>query len=110
MVRIKYSLIVEFFIQISIFFLCCCYIIKYIFFFWKIFGEPFISEIQSQIVEGKCILVSGDDLLTLYNVLKETNGTGINVYSHSDMWGGFMYPTIKKFQHFKGFYGKSFFF
>jgi hydroxylamine reductase len=48
-------------------------------------GKPEIKKVLTTTVKGKCILVSGHDLLDLYDILLQTEGTGINVYTHGEM-------------------------
>jgi hydroxylamine reductase len=55
--------------------------------------------------KGPGILVTGHDLLDLYELLKQTEGTGINVYTHSEMLPAHGYPELKKFLHLVGNYG-----
>ena len=58
-------------------------------------------------VAGKCIAVSGHDLKDLEEVLKQTEGKGINVYTHSEMFPCNAYPGLKKYKHLVGNYGKA---
>lgn len=52
-------------------------------------------------VPGKAILVTGHDMHDLHKVLKQTEGSGINVYTHGEMLPGHSYPELKKFKHLK---------
>jgi len=54
---------------------------------------------------GPGILVTGHDLLDLYELLKQTEGSGVNVYTHSEMLPAHGYPELKKFKHLAGNYG-----
>jgi hydroxylamine reductase len=57
--------------------------------------------------KGKAILVSGHDLKDLEGVLKQTEGKGINVYTHGEMLPAHGYPLLKKYRHFYGHYGTA---
>lgn len=54
---------------------------------------------------SKAILVSGHDINDLYNILKQTEGKGINVFTHGELLPAHGYPELKKFSHLKGNYG-----
>ena len=69
------------------------------------YGHPEPSELALTPVKGKAILVSGHDLLDLYKLLVQTDGTGINVYTHGEMMPANAYPGLKKFPHLIGNYG-----
>jgi len=69
------------------------------------FGHPEPSPVRITPVEGKCILVSGHDLLDLKALLEQTEGTGINVYTHGEMLPAHGYPELKKHKHLAGNYG-----
>jgi len=56
-------------------------------------------------VAGKCILVSGHDLKDLELLLKQTEGKGINIYTHGEMLPALAYPELKKYPHLVGNYG-----
>jgi hydroxylamine reductase len=71
------------------------------------FGHPVPTTVTSHPVEGKCILVSGHDLIDLYKLLKETEGSGINIYTHGEMLPAHSYPELKKFAHLKGHFGNA---
>jgi hydroxylamine reductase len=71
------------------------------------FGIPEPTQIPITAVEGKCILVSGHDLIDLYELLKQTEGTGINVYTHGEMLPAYTYPKLREFKHFVGNYGTA---
>jgi hydroxylamine reductase len=70
-------------------------------------GAPEPSEYRTTAVEGKAILVSGHDLLDLYHLLKQTEGTGINIYTHGEMQPAHAYPKLKEFKHLAGNYGTA---
>ncbi|HTZ10924.1 MAG TPA: hydroxylamine reductase [Candidatus Margulisiibacteriota bacterium] len=69
------------------------------------FGNPVPTEVETGTRNGPGILVTGHDLLDLYELLKQTQGTGINVYTHSEMLPAHGYPELKKFKHLAGNYG-----
>ncbi len=69
------------------------------------FGNPVPTEVDTGTKAGPAILVTGHDLLDLYELLKQTEGTGINVYTHSEMLPAHGYPELKKFKHLVGNYG-----
>ncbi|OZT47740.1 hypothetical protein CH230_25480, partial [Salmonella enterica subsp. enterica serovar Heidelberg] len=48
-------------------------------------GHPTPTQVNVKATEGKCILISGHDLKDLYNLLEQTEGTGVNVYTHGEM-------------------------
>lgn len=52
-------------------------------------------------VPGKAILVTGHDLHDLHALLQQTDGAGINVYTHGEMMPGHSYPELKKYKHLK---------
>ena len=69
------------------------------------YGIPVPKDVPTNPVEGKCILVSGHDIRDTANILKQTEGTGINVYSHGELLPAHGYPELQKYSHFKGHYG-----
>ncbi|MBN2376630.1 MAG: hydroxylamine reductase [Sedimentisphaerales bacterium] len=69
------------------------------------FGHPEPTEVKVTVVAGKAILVSGHDLKDLEELLKQTEGTGINVYTHGEMLPALAYPGLKKYHHLVGNYG-----
>eukprot|EP01129_Flabellula_baltica_P017167 TRINITY_DN9432_c0_g1_i1.p1 TRINITY_DN9432_c0_g1~~TRINITY_DN9432_c0_g1_i1.p1 ORF type:complete len:623 (+),score=129.50 TRINITY_DN9432_c0_g1_i1:69-1937(+) len=68
-------------------------------------GHPEPTRVLTTPVEGKCILVSGHDINDLENILKQTEGKGINVYTHGELLPAHSYPGLKKYTHLKGNYG-----
>jgi hydroxylamine reductase len=70
------------------------------------FGHPEPTTVTTIPSEGKCILVSGHDIADLFELLKVTEGKGINVYTHGEMLPANAYPELKKFKHLKGHYGR----
>jgi hydroxylamine reductase len=69
------------------------------------FGTPGPVEVSTGTREGHGILVTGHDLLDLEELLKQTEGTGINIYTHGEMLPAHAYPELKKFKHLVGNYG-----
>lgn len=71
------------------------------------FGHPEPTTVSTIPAEGKCILISGHDIADLFQLLKQTEGKGINVYTHGEMLPALAYPKLKQFKHLKGHYGKA---
>ena len=69
------------------------------------FGHPTPTRVAIGPKKGKAILVSGHDLLDLEELLKQTEGTGINVYTHGEMLPAHGYPGLKKYTSLAGNYG-----
>jgi hydroxylamine reductase len=69
------------------------------------YGTPAPTPVRISPVAGKAILVSGHDLRDLENILKATEGTGINVYTHGEMLPANTYPKLKAYPHLVGNYG-----
>ncbi|MGC9453697.1 MAG: hydroxylamine reductase [Phycisphaerae bacterium] len=69
------------------------------------YGDPEPTEVRVTPVAGKCICVSGHDLKDLKMLLEQTEGTGINVYTHGEMLPCNAYPELKKHKHLVGNYG-----
>ena len=69
------------------------------------FGHPVPTPVRITPVVGKAILVSGHDLLDLEELLKQTEGKNINVYTHGEMLPAHGYPGLKKYKHLVGNYG-----
>ncbi len=70
-----------------------------------IYGHPEPTEVRVTPVRGKAIVVSGHDLKDLEELLKQTEGKGINVYTHGEMLPTLAYPGLKKYPHLVGNYG-----
>ena len=68
-------------------------------------GHPEPTKVRITPVEGKAILVSGHDMKDLLDLLKQTEGSGINIYTHGEMLPAHSYPALKKFKHLVGNYG-----
>jgi hydroxylamine reductase len=73
----------------------------------KAYGHPVPTRVPLGAKKGKAILISGHDLKDLGELLKQTEGTGINVYTHGEMLPAHGYPLLKKFAHFYGHYGTA---
>ncbi|MGW8223920.1 MAG: hydroxylamine reductase [Syntrophobacteria bacterium] len=71
------------------------------------YGHPVPTKVPLGAKKGKAILVSGHDLKDLEELLKQTEGKGINVYSHGEMLPTHGYPELKKYGHFYGHYGTA---
>lgn len=71
------------------------------------FGHPVPTQVPLGAKAGKAILVSGHDLKDLSDILKQTEGKGINVYTHGEMLPCHGYPELKKHSHFYGHYGTA---
>ncbi|MBN2446914.1 MAG: hydroxylamine reductase, partial [Phycisphaerae bacterium] len=69
------------------------------------YGHPEPTQVRVTPLKGKAILVSGHDLRDLEELLKQTEGKGINVYTHSEMLPALAYPGLKKYKHLAGNYG-----
>ncbi|MCD6451308.1 MAG: hydroxylamine reductase [Acidobacteria bacterium] len=73
------------------------------------FGDPEPTKVQTGTVRGKGIIVTGHGLKALGELLKQTEGTGINIYTHSEMLPAHGYPGLKKYKHLVGNLGKAWF-
>jgi hydroxylamine reductase len=73
------------------------------------YGHPTPTKVPLGHKKGKSILVSGHDLIDLENILKQTQGTGITVYTHGEMLPTHGYPGLKKYPNFYGHYGTAWF-
>jgi hydroxylamine reductase len=71
------------------------------------YGHPVPTSVPLGAKKGKAILVSGHDLKDLEELLKQTEGKGINVYTHGEMLPCHGYPGLKKYAHFYGHYGTA---
>ncbi|WP_422449087.1 hydroxylamine reductase [Thermoanaerobacterium sp. DL9XJH110] len=71
------------------------------------FGVPSPVFVTEDKIEGHCILVTGHNLHALEELLKQSEGKGVNVYTHSEMLPAHGYPELKKYRHLKGNIGKS---
>ena len=71
------------------------------------YGHPVPTKVPLGAKAGKAILVSGHDLKDLDAILKQSEGKGINVYTHGEMLPAHGYPELKKYGHFYGHYGTA---
>ena len=71
------------------------------------YGHPVPTAVPLGAKKGKALLVSGHDLKDLDMILKQTEGKGINVYTHGEMLPCHGYPELKKYDHFYGHYGTA---
>ena len=69
------------------------------------YGHPQPTPVRIEPLKGKAILVSGHDLKDLEELLKQTQGKGINIYTHGEMLPAHGYPELKKYSHLVGNYG-----
>jgi len=69
------------------------------------YGHPVPTPVRINPLKGKALLVSGHDLKDLENILKLTEGKGVNVYTHGEMLPAHGYPGLKKYKHLAGNYG-----
>ena len=71
------------------------------------YGNPEITRVNIGVGKNPGILVSGHDLRDLEMLLEQTRGTGVDVYTHSEMLPAHYYPAFKKYPHFVGNYGNA---
>lgn len=71
------------------------------------FGHPEPTQVRVTPIPGKCILVSGHDMMDLKLILEQTKGTGIHVYTHGEMLPALAYPFFKQYSHLVGNYGSA---
>lgn len=71
------------------------------------YGHPEITEVNLGVRKNPGILISGHDLKDMEELLKQTEGTGVDVYTHGEMLPANYYPALKKYSHFVGNYGGS---
>jgi len=69
------------------------------------YGHPVPTPVRINPLKGKALLVSGHDLKDLENILKATEGKGLNVYTHGEMLPAHGYPGLNKYKHLAGNYG-----
>lgn len=72
-----------------------------------IFGCPVPTKVSLGVKKGPAIIVSGHDLLDLKQLLEQTAGTGINIYTHGEMLPAHGYPELKKHKHLAGHFGTA---
>ncbi|NCC48432.1 MAG: hydroxylamine reductase [Clostridia bacterium] len=71
------------------------------------YGNPEITEVNIGVRNRPAILISGHDLRDMEQLLEQTEGTGVDVYTHSEMLPANYYPAFKKYEHFVGNYGNA---
>lgn len=71
------------------------------------YGNPEITKVNIGVGHNPGILISGHDLKDMEELLKQTEGTGVDVYTHSEMLPAHYYPAFKKYSHFVGNYGNA---
>jgi hydroxylamine reductase len=71
------------------------------------YGDPVPTKITTKIAKGPFIVVTGHDLLDLQQLLEQTAGKGINIYTHGEMLPAHGYPELKKHPHLKGNFGTA---
>jgi len=71
------------------------------------YGHPVPTPVPLGTKAGKAILITGHDLKDLHMLLEQTQGKGINIYTHGEMLPCHAYPELKKFDHFHGHYGTA---
>ena len=71
------------------------------------YGNPEITKVNLGVRNNPAILVSGHDLRDLEDLLEQTKGTGVDVYTHSEMLPAHYYPSFKKYDNFVGNYGNA---
>lgn len=73
----------------------------------SVYGNPEITKVNIGVRNRPGILISGHDLKDLEELLKQTEGSGVDVYTHSEMLPAYYYPVFKKYEHFVGNYGNA---
>ena len=71
------------------------------------FGHPVPTRVSTKVEKGPFIVVTGHDLLDLKQLLEQTEGKGINIYTHGEMMPAHGYPELKKYPHLRGNYGTA---
>jgi hydroxylamine reductase len=71
------------------------------------YGHPELTEVNIGVRNNPGILISGHDMKDMEELLKQTEGTGVDVYTHGEMLPAHYYPAFKKYDHFAGNYGGS---
>jgi len=71
------------------------------------YGHPVPTKVSKTVEKGPFIVVTGHDLLDLEQLLEQTSGKGINIYTHGEMLPAHAYPGLKKYPHLKGNYGTA---
>ena len=71
------------------------------------YGHPVPTEVSLKVERGPFIVISGHDLRDLRLLLEQTDGKGINIYTHGEMLPAHAYPELKKYSHLKGNFGTA---
>ena len=71
------------------------------------YGNPIPTEVSLTVEKGPFIVISGHDLYDLKQLLEQTDGKGINIYTHGEMLPAHAYPELKKYAHLKGNFGTA---
>jgi len=71
------------------------------------YGNPEITKVDIGVRKNPAILISGHDLRDMQDLLEQTEGTGVDVYTHSEMLPAHYYPAFKKYSHFAANYGNA---
>jgi len=71
------------------------------------YGTPEVTKVNIGVRGNPGILISGHDLKDMETLLKQTKGTGVDVYTHGEMLPAHYYPAFKKYDHFAGNYGNA---
>ncbi|MBV7273843.1 hydroxylamine reductase [Clostridiaceae bacterium UIB06] len=71
------------------------------------YGNPEVTKVNIGVRNNPAILISGHDLTDLEQLLEQTKGTGVDVYTHSEMLPAHYYPAFKKYENFAGNYGNA---
>src|SRR5699024_6627679 len=71
------------------------------------FGHPCPTNVNLKPKQGQAILISGHDFHDLYHLLRQTENSGINVYTHGEMLPAHAYPVFQQFSHLVGHYGSA---
>ena len=71
------------------------------------YGDPEITKVNIGVGKNPGILVSGHDLRDIEMLLEQTQGTGVDVYTHSEMLPAHYYPELKKYSNLVGNYGNA---
>jgi hydroxylamine reductase len=71
------------------------------------YGHPVPTKVSMKVEKGPFIVITGHDLLDLKELLEQTNGKGINIYTHGEMLPAHGYPELKKYPQLKGNYGTA---
>jgi hydroxylamine reductase len=71
------------------------------------YGNPEMTKVNIGVRNNPAILISGHDLRDMEDLLAQTEGTGVDVYTHSEMLPANYYPAFKKYSHFAGNYGSA---